>query len=141
MKNQRSNLPEVREQPPSFFNGLMIGLVAGAAGYFLFGTKKGQGVRKTLMKQAEKGWAELEDTVDKAEKTGKKLTKDVKKLHQKVSREAQKTQVRAQEELQQLQEKAQAAQKRADEIQDRLKKTAANIEKRFFTRNGQSLGK
>lgn len=142
MRN-KDNQPVFHEpqHQPSFFNGMMVGLVAGAAGYFLFGTKRGRKVRKQLMDQAQKGWAELEETVDKAEKTGKKITRDVQKLHKKVAKDVQRTQVKAQQELQQLQEKAQAAQKRADQIQDKLKETAAKIEKRFFTKNGQSLGK
>lgn len=46
----------------SFLNGFTIGLFAGAMGYFLFATDKGQKVRKQLNTEWEKAKKELEDS-------------------------------------------------------------------------------
>lgn len=43
----------------SFLGGLALGLFAGAAGYFLFGTKDGQQVRKKV----EKEWQDAKSTL------------------------------------------------------------------------------
>lgn len=43
----------------SFLGGLALGLFAGAAGYFLFGTKDGEQVRKKV----EKEWQEAKSTL------------------------------------------------------------------------------
>lgn len=43
----------------SFLGGLALGLFAGAAGYFLFGTKDGEQVRKKV----EKEWQEAKATL------------------------------------------------------------------------------
>ncbi|MEN8252753.1 MAG: hypothetical protein ABFQ62_00030 [Patescibacteria group bacterium] len=48
------------EKHGSFLNGFTVGLFAGAAGYFLFGTKKGDSVRTQLAKEWEKAKGELE---------------------------------------------------------------------------------
>lgn len=37
----------------SFLTGITIGMIAGAAGYFLFGTKDGKKIRKDLTKEWE----------------------------------------------------------------------------------------
>ena len=44
----------------SFLNGFTVGLLAGAVGYFLFGTNKGTDVRKNLAAEWEKAKGELE---------------------------------------------------------------------------------
>ncbi len=59
----------------SFLNGFTIGLFAGAMGYFLFATDKGQKVRKQLNTEWEKARKELEDS-GKIEK-GKGTIKDI----------------------------------------------------------------
>jgi len=137
-KNRQYSEPS---HPTSFLNGVVLGMMAGAAGYFLFATKKGGKVRKQLIKQAQEGWDEMGEVIEKAEKKGKKLTKDVKKIRKKVEKETQKTQIKATKELKQLHSKTKEAQQRADAMQEKLKKTAAKIEKRFFTKSGRSLGK
>lgn len=43
----------------SFLGGLALGIFAGAAGYFLFGTKDGEQVRKKV----EKEWQEAKATL------------------------------------------------------------------------------
>ena len=141
MGKERSREYIESSHPSSFLNGVVLGMMAGAAGYFLFATKKGKKIRKQLIKQAQDGWDEVGEVIEKAEKKGKELTKDVKKIRKKVERETQKTQIKATKELKQLQGKAKEAQEKADAIQDKLKKTAAKIEKRFFTKSGRSLGK
>jgi len=127
--------------PSSFLSGMTLGMMAGAVGYFLFATKKGGKIRRQLIKQAQEGWDEVGEVIEKAEKKGKELTKDVKKIRKKVESEVQKTQIKAAKELKQLQGKTKEAQERADAMQEKLKKTAAKIEKRFFTKSGRSLGK
>lgn len=48
------------EKQGSFLNGFTIGLFAGAAGYFLFGTDKGISVRKKLAVEWERAKKDLE---------------------------------------------------------------------------------
>jgi len=45
----------------SFLGGLALGLFAGAAGYFLFGTKDGEQVRKKIEKEWQDAKATLVD--------------------------------------------------------------------------------
>ena len=140
-KLERSRQIVEAQHQPSFLNGLVIGMVAGAVGYFLLGTKKGKRMRGQLIRQTKKGWKEMEDTITKAEKTGKKLTKKVKKIQTKVKRETKKKQAQVAKEVSRLQVKIDKARKKADKMQDNLKKTASKIERRFFNQNGRSLGK
>jgi len=134
-------MAEGNSQSPSFFNGLVMGMVAGAAAYFLLATKKGRRVSKQIMKRAQEGWEEVEETVDKAEKMGEHLSRDVKKLRTKIEKDTVKVQAKATQELQQLQEKVDQAREKADDMQTSLRQAAAKIERRFFLRNGRSLGK
>lgn len=80
----------------SFLNGFSIGLFAGAAGYFLFGTNKGNDVRKQLATEWEKARVELEKdgvleqgkslrdmVVGKLKKTKRLKTKEEKKVSKK----------------------------------------------------------
>jgi len=52
MTDQNSNSPAVPDQG-GFIAGFSIGLLAGAAGYFLFGTKRGAEIRHELVKEWE----------------------------------------------------------------------------------------
>jgi len=47
------------ENQGNFLTGFTIGLFAGAGGYFIFGTKKGDQVRQQLMKEWEKAKSDL----------------------------------------------------------------------------------
>lgn len=126
---------------PSFINGFFIGLVAGAAGYFLLATKKGKVVRKQLARQAGHGWQELEDALEKSKETSKELKVRAKKSKTDFDKKSQVFKRKATREYQSLKDKVDQAKKRADQMQKELKKAAVNIEKRFFTKNGRSLGK
>jgi hypothetical protein len=44
-----------------FGNGLVMGALVGAAGFFLYGTKKGQQLKKNLQSRAKKIWKELDE--------------------------------------------------------------------------------
>lgn len=50
---------EVQNQSGSFVTGFTVGLFAGAAGYFLFATDRGEKVRQELQKE----WKEAKDRV------------------------------------------------------------------------------
>ncbi len=52
-KNQNLVEEEYPAQQGSFVSGFTIGLMAGAAGYFLFGTQRGTAIRKQLIKEWE----------------------------------------------------------------------------------------
>lgn len=130
-----------QENQPSFFNGLMLGVIAGFAGCFLFGTKKGGRVRQKLLKYVEQEWEEAEEFVGKAEEAGNTLKKDVGKVRRKLEHQAGKAQVAAHKELKQLQATVEQAREKADAVQETLRETAAKIERRFFVKNGRSLGK
>jgi gas vesicle protein len=45
----------------SFLNGFIVGLFAGAAGYFLFGTKKGETIRHKINEEWEQAKVQLSD--------------------------------------------------------------------------------
>lgn len=45
----------------SFLNGFTVGLFAGAAGYFLFGTKKGETIRHKISEEWEQAKVQLAD--------------------------------------------------------------------------------
>lgn len=48
-----SNSPFYPQEHSNFVAGFSLGLLAGAAGYFLFGTEKGAKVRKQLVEEWE----------------------------------------------------------------------------------------
>ena len=48
----------------SFATGFMLGIAAGALGYFAFGTKKGAGVRKHLQEEWQSARKHLAENVD-----------------------------------------------------------------------------
>ncbi len=128
-------------QSPSFLNGLMMGVIAGAAGYFLLGTKKGARVKKQLLKKLENGWGEVEDVLDETGKAGQKLARDVKKIRRTIEKDTAKIERQATKEINQVQEKVAEVKQTAETVGDNLATAARKIERRFFLRNGRSLGK
>jgi gas vesicle protein len=53
----------------SFVLGFGLGLIAGAAGYFLFATDRGENVRQELLEE----WEKARESVGEAESEGKPL--------------------------------------------------------------------
>lgn len=47
--------------PGGFWNGLALGAIAGAAGFFLWGTKKGKTIKKNLVKEIKNLSGELQE--------------------------------------------------------------------------------
>lgn len=138
---ENNNQANHYQQQPSFLNGLVVGMAAGAAAYFLFATKKGNKIRDQILKNAREGWKDLSDVVEKAEVKGKKLTEGVQNVQNNIETKAKQAQTQITKEVSKLQTKVEAAKKKADKAQEDLKKAAEKIEKRFFTKGGRSLGK
>jgi len=59
---------EVPSRGSGFFNGAVLGALAGAAGFFLYGTKKGKVVKNKLVKQAKEELKNLKSEIAKGSK-------------------------------------------------------------------------
>lgn len=73
-------MSEDRENSSGFFSGLILGSIAGASAFFLFGTKQGRKAKKVLLKEGKKLLDEFEDLSQDLEKEKVKKTKEIKKL-------------------------------------------------------------
>lgn len=113
---------EEERRSSSFFNGLTLGAVLGAGFFFLFGTKKGRKVKARLVKKGKNFWKELEEIIEEIKKDPDFLAKKTKKLTDKIDEKTQ-------------QAKVQVGQK-VEETKEVVVKA-----KRFFQKNGRSLGK
>ncbi len=107
-----------------FSSGLMWGIMLGAAGMFLFGTKKGRKIKKVLTEEGGKLLDELEEAYEETE-TGKKIKKKVIKTKKKIDA------------------KTQDAKKAAKDLTHitKLQKRGRSAAQRFFKRSGKTLKK
>lgn len=143
-ENHKQN--QINTQPyvsGGFLNGVILGFVAGAFAYYLFGTEKGQQTKELLLQELNKYLKDFKQgpVPKQVEKQVREQVKEVKKVVKKVEKQAETTKEVAQEELKELQNSVTQAKKTAEEMQKNLQKAASRIEKKFFTRKGKKLGK
>jgi gas vesicle protein len=62
--SESSQVHSFTDQQGSFLNGFTLGLFAGAAGYFLFGTKKGNEFRTKINKEWQEAQKEILSSAD-----------------------------------------------------------------------------
>jgi len=130
-----------QKDAPSFLNGLLLGAAVGAAGFFLFGTKKGRKVKKALLEGGAKTFDDLKKTAKDLEKKSKKISKKavVKKVE--LEKKAELTQKKVAIEIKEAERELKEAQKKAQKIKKKLTQKVARAKKRYFTRKGRSLRK
>jgi len=138
MKNEEK---QIKENHPSFFNGLLLGAAVGAAGYFFFGTKKGKRVKKALKKGSIKTFEDLKKTAKDLEKKGKKLSKKAAVKKAKFEKKANLTQKKVVAEIRQAEKELALAKKKAERLKEKFTKTTTAVKKRYFTKKGKSLRK
>lgn len=73
-------MSEHKENSSGFFTGVLLGSIAGASAFFLFGTKQGRKVKKVLIKEGKKLLSELEDLSQNLEKERAKKSQEIKEL-------------------------------------------------------------
>lgn len=132
---------QAKHDSPSFFNGLALGAVVGAAGFFLFGTKKGKKLKKALLESSTKTFDNLKRTAKDLEKKGRKISKKATVKRAQLEKKAAATQKKVVKEIKQTEKQLKTAQKKAETLKKRLAKAAQTAKKRYFTRRGRSLGK
>jgi gas vesicle protein len=118
---KKDTFREYHKKESSFASGLFWGAALGAAGIFLFATKKGKKLRNHLKKHGNKILEELEEIYEEAEEKveAKKLPQPEKKSAAKKKTAKAKTQ-----DLNHIKK-----------LQERGRKAASN----FFTRGGKAL--
>lgn len=113
----------------SFFNGLALGVVIGAAAFFLFGTKKGRKVKKRFLEKGSSFLKELEKAEEELKEKKEEIKKQTSKIKEKLAAKKQK-----------LEKKVEEIKNQAEEIKQEVKQVTAKAGKRFFRKNGRSLG-
>lgn len=141
MRDTNDSQKQVSSQGGGFFDGMVLGMVLGAAGYFIFGTPEGNKVKGEILKELKKQWQDLDIKPETVKQTGEKIVNKAKQLKAQVEENLPVVQEKIQEELQQLEKTTEAARKQADAMEKQLQQTASRIEKKFFMRKGRSLGK
>jgi hypothetical protein len=71
---------EVPPQNTGFSNGFVLGALAGLAGFFLYGTKKGRKVKKRLSQELKKLGEEVGEIKDKITEEPAAVKKPAKKI-------------------------------------------------------------
>jgi gas vesicle protein len=64
MNNKNNNC----NSSSNFLPGFLLGVIAGAAGYFLLGTKKGRKIKKRLMEEGQDIWEDFDNVVEEVKK-------------------------------------------------------------------------
>lgn len=111
-----------------FVIGFVLGAMAGAVLFFLFGTEKGKKLKEELQKKGKFSFKNLSDLLEDFEEKGvefkKKAGEITKQLEKKVESKAPEIKKAAEKELTHIKK-----------LQERGRKIAG----RFFKRNGKSL--
>ncbi|NMC35834.1 hypothetical protein GYA49_02200 [Candidatus Beckwithbacteria bacterium] len=123
-----------------FFDGMVLGIVVGAAGYFLFGTDEGKKIKDELWIELKKQWEDLDINKETVATATQQVVVKAKQLKDQVEENLPEVKQKLQEELKELEKSTQAARKQADAMEKKLQKTASTIEKKFFMRKGRKLG-
>ncbi|MGI5828200.1 MAG: YtxH domain-containing protein [Patescibacteria group bacterium] len=134
-----------QNHPVGFTNGLVLGVILGATGYFLLGTEKGKEIKQDLLEVAKKYWEDLEEEVEtlknKKEQVAHKVEESAKTVQDEVKTQLPQIKKEIKKEIKQLEDSVADAQKKADEMQMQLSQAASKIEKKFFFRKGRILKK
>ena len=112
-----------------YLNGLLTGLIFGAATVFFLGTKQGRHLAKTARRKGKKGFSELEHLLADIENKSQDFAQKAQVFTQELEVKAQSVK----------QEVSQRAQEELGHIRDLQEKDRA-VSQNFFPRNGKSLG-
>lgn len=136
-------------QPESggFLQGLLLGAVIGAAGFFLFGTKEGRHIKKDLQKHSRKLIRQLQEIAAQLEEKKETVSlkaelakQEFKQLGQQAQTTAQQAQQVIGQQVQQLQERGHQIQEKTGTTASQAADQASSFTRRFFKQNGRPLG-
>ena len=114
----------------NFFSGLVFGaIIGGGLVWFLTQTRQGEKIRKQVKEKSKDTIDNLTDLIEEIEEKGKEFKKKVKDIQEELSQKACESKG-------EIAEKAQQGLSKVEELQERGRKAA----KKFFIRNGKSLG-
>lgn len=139
-------MSEHKENSSGFFTGVLLGSIAGASAFFLFGTKQGRKVKKILIKEGKKLLSELEDLSQDLEKERAKKSQEMNPPHRRanaVSSFRLSSRLRRDGASSPTQESGDSLKPKIKELQKatttKIDKVKNIIPRRFFHRNGQEL--
>jgi len=126
-----------RNDDRSFLTGLIIGGAVGAGLVFLFGTEKGEKVRKELKEKGADVLDDLDDVLGELEEKGKELKKKAEKVKEEVVEHAGEFKEKASVEVM---EKLDDTLANIEALQERGREATAALRKKYFLKAGKSLG-
>jgi gas vesicle protein len=112
-----------------FFIGLLLGGIAAAGAFYLFGTKDGKKTRKIMEEKSKEVLDDLHDKLEEIEEQGRTLKDRGEKLKEHIERQIEEKKDYLTHEAS---ERLDQTLKRVEELQEKGREETSNLRKRLF---------